>query len=161
MLDVYLIDNHAITNPIFQIVRKTGKEKLDDRVWAETAKIRKIVLDAMVEIGLPEANYVMTNALVNTDMNKKLFKSIQDTAERRNATFVPVMLTCNHEEMLKRVGNSDRIERMKLTHIGKLRIMLEEYEPFPLQHENMLEIDTSKLSPEKSAAKIIDHIGAL
>ena len=154
----FLIDNHTINNPIIQLIRKSGDEILGEQVWTEIAKIRKIVLDATVTIGSPEANYVMTNVLINEKGDEKIFQQIINTAGRRKAKFVPIKLACKTNDLLQRVSNPDRKKHMKLTDAYKLERIIDKYTPLAFMHKNMLKIDTSKSSPEESVQKIIDHV---
>jgi len=157
----YLVDNHTINNPILQLVRTTGSEKLDPRVWKSTSQIRDVVLDAMVEMADPKASFVMTNVLVDDKGDWKLFEKIRSTAEQRGALFVPVKLICDEKILLGRVSNPERLDKLKLTDANKLQLTFEQYETLPFTHDNMLIIDSGKSSSEASAKRIIQHIGSL
>ncbi len=155
--DAFLVDNHTINNPIFQLVRKTGKEKLNSNVWEKTKEIRNIVLSAMVEVGNSKSNYVMTNVLVNTDDDKELFNQIKHTAKQRNALFVPIKIICSQACLISRVANPDRAERLKLTDKERLSSIIREHEILQFEHKNALEIHTDELSANECASKIIQH----
>ena len=67
------------------------------------------------------------------------------------------MLSARLPELMKRVGNAERGERLKLTDANVLKAMVERG-IFEFSHPNRLEIDTSDLTPTEAADKIGKHM---
>lgn len=156
---ITVIDNQLINNSIFVAVGADGVKPLHLGVWREIAKIREAVLNAVTYISEPEENFVFTNQLLDRDkIDEKYFKEIEYTALARQATFVPVRLTCEPTELLKRVVNEDRRIRLKLVSAEHLSNMLETHEILKVDHPNLLELDITNVAPQDAASKILNHI---
>lgn len=152
-----LVDNHAINNPIFNLHRIDGKTPFPDFVWDDVHKIRNIVIDSAKKA--PDMfNFILTNALIDTPEDKKLFEQVEALAETRNACMVPVILTCSIEENARRIISEDRERNMKETNAQSPALYNEKYRLLPITHKNTLSIDVSDTPAPISAEMIVQHI---
>ncbi|MEM9280079.1 MAG: AAA family ATPase [Pseudomonadota bacterium] len=149
-----LVDNHTINNPILQLVRKTGKDRISPEVWHETAKIREIVFDAMTKLVAVDTSFVLTNVLVNLSEDRELFELVRKIAARRKALFLPVKLVCEQNELIRRITNPDREEKLKLTDPARLTEIIEKYDHLELDDLNWLELDTTTQHPDDIIRRI-------
>lgn len=153
-----LVDNHLVNNPIFSIINADGKTPLPVSVWEAVGKIWDAVLDTMVYVSPPDFNFVMTNALFNSEGDKAWFDQIENMANARNAKFVPVVLRVSVEEHQKRIGRADRRERMKETDPKspqRYALLDNLYVP---DHPNLLTLDVSDIPPSESAQIILNYL---
>lgn len=84
-----------------------------------------------------------------------LMKRIKKLADIRNATFIPVRLICELEELLKRLCSHERKKYYKTQNVQLIKQRYSNTEVFQSRLKNELTIDVSSLSPEESAHKII------
>ena len=156
---VKVIDSQLVNSPIFTIVGYDGTDKIPvkEEAWKHIEKIRKTVLAFIRDHATADASFVFTNVLNNSPGDRRLFRKIERIARHRNATFVPVWLTCSTPEIRKRKNRPDRRERMKDIDLTNIKYWTEEFEQLKLKHPNGITIDTSRSKPEETAKKIIAH----
>jgi len=70
---------------------------------------------------------------------------------------LPVFLHCSREAALRRVGNSDRAERRKMTSRESLIRDLDSQDFVPVPRPDCLELDTEAMPAEATAQEIIRH----
>ena len=153
-----LFDNHLVNNVLISLFRKDGGTPLPPRIWDYIANIRSEVVDAIAEIGERDESYVLTNALKEEDeMDRATFHKIVDLASRRDATFVPVILSCSEKMHAIRVASPDREIRLKATNVERALATRRTKPVLEVEHPNLLKLDNSSLSPDDAAATIIAH----
>ena len=153
-IDARLIDNHVVANPIFS-VGKRASDIFNEKRIEYVSKIRKIVLEAMVDLAEPEETFIMTNVLYRGE--EDWYGPVLEMAKKKNAKFFPIFLSCSPEENKKRVQMPGRKENFKTI---KESVVDEAIEMgiVEVDHPNKLEIDTTSLSPGKTAEIILEHI---
>src|SRR5687767_11810027 len=62
-----LFDNQLANNVIFSLIRADGRTPLPDRVWDMIDVIRSQALLAVEELTPPDASFVLTNCLLESD----------------------------------------------------------------------------------------------
>ncbi|MEX0781077.1 MAG: chloramphenicol phosphotransferase [Dehalococcoidia bacterium] len=155
VLPARLVDNHSIANVIFNVLDQDGIRPLPPGVWSHVSQVRRAVLDAMIELSPPHLSFVFTNYLRGGDPAEEVvFEELRALAEVRRSAFVPVLLSCATDEVMRRVVRPDRRERMKLVDPGLAR-EFNEGPRFTTSHPNTLELDVTHLPPEESAARIV------
>ena len=149
-----LVDNHVIANPIFS-VRQHFPSAFDAKRLEYLVKVRNIVFEAMVDLAEPEASFVLTNVLY--DGENDWYEPVLEAAKKRNSGFFPVILKCSMEENKKRIVAEGRKENFKTV---KPSVVDEACKIGIIQfdHPNKLEIDTTNLSPARTAEMILEHI---
>lgn len=159
--DALLIDNHLINNPIFTIIRADGKSELPEAVSDCTRRIGDIVREAMVTLAAPDENFILTNAMGENEEDKSdydLYYRILDIAVRREATFVPVRLLCDLDELKNRITSADRRERLKLTDVDAITDLYNIYTVLNPDHPCKFELDVTHLTAQKAATAILAHV---
>jgi hypothetical protein len=154
-----LVDNHLVANPLFQIVRADGQAPLPEAIWGFVARIRDVVLDAIINLSAADDSFIFTNCLYEEyspdhDNYDKWLK----LAEQRGAKFIPVMLTCPLEILKQRVGNPDRAVRMKLTSTPELDRLYKTYSLINKPHPNLITLNTSQHSAAEIAKIILERM---
>jgi hypothetical protein len=153
-----LVDNHLVNNPIFSIIHADGVTPLPVKVWESVGKIWDAVLDTLVHVSPPDFNFVLTNALFDSEGDKAWFEEIQNMAAARNAKFVPVVLRISVEEHQKRIGQPDRKNRMKeIDPKSPQRYALLDNLFIP-DHPNLLTLDVSDIPAKESAQIILNYL---
>lgn len=156
--DARLIDNHLINNVIFAVLRPDGKTKLPDEVWDFTNKVGAAVREAAVQLGAADENYIFTNALKQDDpLSTRVFEGVLDVATRRQATFVPVRLSCDLQVLQARIDSEDRRQRMKMTDVEGIAKYYRSTRVFNPDHPNTLELDVSRLTVSETADAVLAH----
>jgi predicted kinase len=153
-----LLDNHLINNVVFSLIRADGRTPLPERVWDHIADIRTIAFEVMETLAPVEFSYVLTNALDDVPADRVWYDRAVSLAERRGARFVPVIVTCDEAENARRIPSADRAANMK--HIDAVSAMerRRSVPQLPVVHPNRLDLDTTRQSPEASAAAILGHV---
>jgi len=154
-----VIDNHLINYPIFTIVGYDGTDKIPVKkeAWSAVAKIGNVVRDFIRDHADPDASFVFTNVLNDEPGDRRLFRRIERLAKHRNATFVPVWISCDVAEVRKRKNRPDRRQRLKDIDLTNIRYWFEEFKLLVVKHPNELRLDTTRSKPEETAKKIVAH----
>lgn len=156
--DASLFDNHLVNNVIFSLLRTDGKTPLPERVWDMIGIIRDQALLAIEELTPPDASFVLTNCLLETDpMDRPIYDKVVRTAERRGNVFVPVLLRASDAAHAARIPSSERAERLKQTDAEGALHKRQTTELLRVDHPNRLDLDTTHLPPAKAARLIIEH----
>ncbi|MFA6522380.1 MAG: AAA family ATPase [Patescibacteria group bacterium] len=87
----------------------------------------------------------------------EILKSIAERVGEEGGSVLFVHLTCNDEDLMKRVGQEDRKEFHKLTDPAVLKQILHDYKKIKeaIPFAESLMIDTGVLSPQEAVEKIL------
>ncbi len=157
-----VVDNHLINNPIFSLLNLDGQEEVPPVAWHYINKIRTTVLSFVVYDY--QSNYVLTNVLYNEEGDHKFLKHIEQIATQRESLFVPIILTIQQDEHIKRLTHQERKKYFKLTNVNSID---PEHNPrmhsglIQLDHVNRLTLDVTLLTPQEAAKAITDHINKI
>jgi hypothetical protein len=153
-----LFDNHLANNVIFSLIREDGKTKIPDRAWDLIMTIRRQALTAMAEIAAPQASFVLTNALMDSDpMDRQAYEDVVATAARRKGTFVPVLLAASDAAHALRIPSAEREARLKMTDATGAQKVRQSKRLLVVDHPNRLDLDTTDLPAEAAARQVIAH----
>ncbi|HLI88105.1 MAG TPA: hypothetical protein VKV37_05405 [Ktedonobacteraceae bacterium] len=153
-----MVDNQLINSPVFGVMAADGKTLLPASVWPKIEAIRRIVLDTIAELAPPQASYIFTNELYEGKaMDRRWYEDVATLATKRQATFVPVILRCEPEELFRRVTSPERAVRLKVRDAEWVREKLRSYQLLRVEHSNRLELDITHLSPLQAARAIVAH----
>lgn len=154
-----LIDNHAINNLIFAMVRMDGTTKISRDAWNAIDDIRDTMLNFMPRNANPSLSFIFTNALANDDpTDVAVYQRVRRAAEERGSAYIPVILICDPDENQRRVSMPDREIKMKMTDpAGLLDMYLSQKKLLVPDHPNLMELDVTRISPAESAGRIKDH----
>ena len=103
-----VLDNQIINFPVMAALDWDGARPLPAEVWHFTSMIREAVIGTLEELAPLDRSYVLTNSLEQDAKSRALFARVRGIAEARGATFVPVFLTCDLDEQMRRVVTEDR-----------------------------------------------------
>ena len=159
--DARLFDNHLANNVVFSLIRTDGKTPLPERVWDYVERIRTIAVEAIAELTPSEQSFVFTNALTDEPADKRVFDEVIDLAHKRRAVFVPVRFDCAEEENARRVADPGREKLLKHTDVASAMDRRRRVTQLPVDHPNRLDLDTTHLSPEEVAERIIAYAEGL
>ncbi|ANK90417.1 MULTISPECIES: AAA family ATPase [Rhizobium] len=152
-LGARLIDNHTLLNPAEALFARSNPLHASLR-----EQIRRAVFDHAVHAD-PAESFVFTDALADDEQDRAMFSWYVDLAAARGADLVAVLLDCAPEENARRLISPGRSEALKLTDTAKLQQLRATYKLLCGLAEQTVEIDTTNLSPEQTAARILADIG--
>lgn len=131
--DFITCDNQLINNPIFELVNYNGKCEVSELAWEHIANIRKEIFKFLIQTA--NKNYVLTNNLYEDEGDKELYNEVHEMAKARNSIFVPIRLSVEISEHIRRLTNIDRKQRFKTID----PIFAQNQEPLlPISHPNFL-----------------------
>jgi len=160
-LPAKLLDNHFWANPILEVVEPDGNP-LPAGVWDRTNDVLSAVLETVARFGPAGRNYVFTHAVSDDGghpIDWIIAGQILWVAERRRASLLVVRLACGEEQLRERISTEERRRRFKTTDAEKAR-SLACLAPFPINHDWVLDLDTSGLSPADTADRIQGELAA-
>jgi len=146
-----LVDNHSYTNAIFSISKNYNNPKHEEY----RLKVRNIVLEAINNLCPKEESFIFTN-VISLGEEKAYYTPVEKLANTRRALFVPVLLSCETNENMRRITNPFREKYLKTTdknavlEIAKLGIP-------EISHPNLLTLDVTHLTAADAALTIINH----
>ncbi len=150
-----LVDNHTINNVVFPFVRVNSHTKMPKEIWEKIGMIRNIAMETLIDIGNRDFNYIFTNQLFeNNEDDLRIYKKIEETAEKIGAKFMPVRLLCDAEENRRRIVQPDRNEHMKLTSDAYIDELTDEIVFIPA-HPSTFTIDVTSMSANEAAKQIL------
>jgi len=154
-LSAKLLDNHFWCNPIFEVVEPDGAP-LPAGVWDRANAVLSAVVETVARFGPPERNYVFTHAVWDPGghpLDWVIAGQILWLAERRRASLLVARLGCGEEQLRERISSEERGQRFKTTDAGKAA-SLARLAPLPINHDWVLDLNTSDLSAADTAARI-------
>lgn len=152
-LPARLIDNH-----LFVDLAEAACDR-GDGYLPLLNRLNAAVYDALAERGTDET-IVMTNALADDGAEDAArFAAVHDLAKRRGVAFVPVRLHCAEDVNTQRLLSGDRALKKKLRDPAVLKMLRDQYTIIhPADHPHALDVDTTALSAEVAAEKILAHL---
>ena len=158
MLNAKVVDNHWVNNPIFGLLETDGKTKLPEAAWDRVGEVRRAVHDTIATLSPPHWNFIFTHAGSEGDaVDLEIYASILSVAERRQALFVPITLTCAEEELVRRVMTPERRDRLKTTDPDAARLSSRTQRVLAAPHANRLDLDVTSLSALEAAERVHAH----
>ncbi len=156
-----VLDNQIINFPVMAAFDWDGRRQLPSEIWQYTSMIREAVLATLEQLAPLDRSYVLTNSLEQDAKSRALFARVGDIAAARGATFVPVFLTCDRDEQLRRVVAADRVANRKLSGTALATSFIEGTAFLRPEIDSLLDVDTTRISPDESADAILIHASSL
>lgn len=154
-LQARLIDNHLLHDVAIQCTGLTDPQR-----WPLYEVVRAAAYGVLARRPISET-LVMTNALcVNAPREQEAWRHVVDLAVERGVPLVPVVLTAELEENMRRVQSDDR-SRRKLTDPDVLRTFHQTDHIQKPDVPELLEIDTTHLAPIDTAIAIGNYVASL
>ena len=113
LLDGVLVDNQLINIPLLTLFKWDGTFLLPREIWKRVEPIREAVLGTIEELAPKSNSYVFTNVLEDDEEGACLYRRIRSFAQRRGSVFLSVVLDCDVDEQVRRIGAPDRLARLK------------------------------------------------
>ena len=157
-----LVDNHSINNVIFNLINQDGVTPLPAGIWPRIGQVRAAVLDTIVHVSPPEMSFVFTNFIRGEDDGEyATFLEFVALADARGSLYVPVLLSCETEELVQRIVRPDRRARMKMLDPIQGRRWNDDLPPFRTDHPNALAWDVTRRIPAESVRAILEWAAGL
>jgi hypothetical protein len=156
-----VVDNHYVNNTIFGVLDVDGITPLDPQVWTHIRTVRNAVLDTIRTLSPPDWSFVFTNVLFAGDPGDEAAPGqLAQLAEDRGAVFVPVVLRCEVDELVRRVTSPERRHRMKWVDADGVRGVAMTRQLIAVDHrfEHALDLDVTTTSPADAADAIRRHV---
>jgi hypothetical protein len=144
-----LFDNHAAID-----VARTVFDFGAPGFWELVQTVRLSVLDAAAErnTGL----VVMTFVYVEPD-DLPIFEQFESIILRHGGQVFPIFLKCSTEQILRRIGNADRMAKRKMSSEQSARDFMKEHKVSPVPRHNCLVLNSEARSAEANAQEISRH----
>ena len=109
-----LIDNHLTANLITDLVADPYVDGvLIDAARERIAQVRSILERTLEEVSPPDWTFVFTNFPMIGYPHEAIFRN-RELAHRRGSTFLPILLSCQFDELMRRVESPLRTGKHKL-----------------------------------------------
>ncbi len=150
-----MIDNHLSANPILAVLDADGAGPVGDEVWDLVDEVRRVVDRAILQLAPPERSFVFTNsAMVGQASGMRSLARVRRLAVARDSTYVPVVLHCDRDELLRRVPNDDRRAHGKW-------VVADQVAAHVAAHRVVEPDDPTDAPPPSSAGAILEHLAAI
>ena len=146
-----LLDNHATANLIWSLI--PSERRFDPDVMAKLAELRSVLWDAAAELTSPAHSLILTNYLPPGRRSTVLDRH-RELAQQLGHPLVAVVLRCDPEEVIGRISNADRVERLKLVDPERARVLMSSALIVPSWPE-LVDLDITGMSPAEAAARVI------
>jgi hypothetical protein len=158
LLDGVLVDNQLLNIPLLTLFKWDGKFRLPTEIWERVGPIREAVLGTIEDLAPRSNSYVFTNVLTDDEDGMRQYDRVRSLAQRRGSLFLTVMLDCDVEEQVRRIDSPDRVARLKGSYPEEYRRHRQEATLFRPPAGDVVNIDTTKISPRTNAGTIYEML---
>jgi hypothetical protein len=124
--------------------------------WELVHAVRLQALRAAVQHRVPLV--IMTYCYVDPD-DGPAFRDFEACVEEGGGRVMPVFLSCQRQEILRRLGNVDRIERGKITTPAAFDAFLAGLHITAVPRSDCFVLDSGQAEAEDTAQSIVRHFG--
>ena len=157
-----LVDNHSVANVLFNLLDQDGVTPLPGAIWPLVGQVRAAVIETLLTVSPPHLSFVFTNFMRGEDEREyAVFLEMVAVAEARQSLFVPVLLRCDPDEIVRRIVGDDRKHRLKLVDPVLGRPFATEVPLFRTNHPNALELDVTRITPTAAVDAILSWRGGI
>jgi predicted kinase len=154
-LGARLLDNHSVYNIAFAVTEFRSPAFYDTVREAQAIAYRRIL---ELPPGVP---VVLTNALMqDSAWGDESWDAVIDLARARGAELVVVVLDCSLEEQARRIQSAGRDAQRKPRDPQMLRSKAHGRQPLDRGGQRLLRLDTTALSAQESADRILAWLQA-
>jgi shikimate kinase len=147
-----LFHNHLTVNLVSAVFER------DSDVWLRM--LRSLRRDVLTEAARHGVDLVMTSVFNGTTENAEAWRTILEPVEAEGGSVLFVQLTCEREELFRRVEQESRRALDKLVDVVRLSELLARFDMFsPAPFGRHLCLDVTHLAPSDAATAIIQHYG--
>lgn len=152
-VDLKLIHNHLLINPADAVLHRT-----QPGYQALRHAIRGAIFTALIEPATYDTTYLFTDFQTGNKQGASVCEEYVQAALERGCPLIPIVLTCDEDENIKRMTASEREKHAKLMDVELLRRFRREAPIFKSNDRNFLELDVTRLEPEEVARIIWEHV---
>ena len=157
-----VLDNHHTSNVIFAVLEVDGVRPIAREVWDRVGDVREVLYRTIEDMSPREWSFVFTNVLTDGEpTDEAIVRRIAELAVARQIPYVPVRLVCARDEILRRVTNADRHERLKWIDPGAVGAFIDEHQLIEVDGHPLLQVDVTARPPDDTARLILAHIDSL
>lgn len=147
-----LFHNHLTVNLVSAVFER------DSEVWLRL--LRGVRHDILTEAVRHDVSLVMTGVFSGTSEHAEAWRTMLEPVHAEGGRVHFVQLTCERDELFRRISCDSRRALDKLIDPGRLADLLDRFDmvsPAPFgQH---LRLDVTHVAPSESATQIIQHYG--
>jgi hypothetical protein len=153
-VNLKLIHNHLLINPADAVLHRT-----QPGYQALRRALRSAIFTSLTEPATLDTTYLFTDFQTTNELGTGVCAEYAQAAKDRGCLLIPIVLTCDEDENIKRITQSGREKHAKLMDVELLRIFREGAPIFKLSdRKEFLEIDVTCLEPEEVARVIWEHV---
>lgn len=153
-----LMHNHLLIDPANATLSRTqpGYQKL-------RKAIREAIFTSLVdESSTHDTIYVFTDWQSGDVVGSSVCEEFQTMARARGSQFIPILITCDEQENIRRLQGPERAAWSKVTKSELLLQFRQQVDPPPVyefrENEARLTVDVTSLSAEQAAEVIAMHV---
>lgn len=146
------LDNHATHNLVWQLIPE--HRRFDPPVLAKVMELRRVLLEAAADL-TSEAHSIVFTSFLPPDRDPTIIDAHRDLASALGKTLVAVELTLDPDEVLRRVGNPDRLANLKLADPTIARQVIDRGQTLPTHWPELRQLPIDGLTAGEAADRII------
>lgn len=144
-----LFDNHAAID-----FARTIFEFGAPGFWELVHDVRLCALDSASQHGVP---LVVATFCYSEPEDRPQLEQFEAIMARHGGELLPAFLHCSEHEIMRRIGNADRVERRKVTSPEGLNRFRAEFDFSPVPRPNCITLDTTESPADLTAREIVRH----
>ncbi|KAG7051901.1 Ribose 5-phosphate isomerase A [Colletotrichum scovillei] len=156
--------NHLVIDPVAAMLDRDDAEAYNDL----RTTFRRHALDTIAtHPALADKTFIFTDARESGSLGSEAAQDYKAAAEKRGVPFISVVLHCDVDENVRRLGGrrstgvDEAAGNTKLTDGEILRKIREDETIFQFGDENEMCLDVTNLKPDQSALLISQHVNAV
>ena len=147
-----LFHNHLTVNLVSAVFER------DSEVWLRL--LRSVRRDILTETAHHMVSLIMTGVFSGTSEHAEAWQTMLETVRTEGGMVRFVQLTCERDELYRRITCDSRLTLNKLTDPGRLADLMARFDMFsPARFGEHLRLDVTHVAPSESATTIIQHYG--
>ena len=147
-----LLHNHLTVNLVSAVFER------DSDVWLRL--LRSVRRDILAEAARHGVSLIMTGVFSGTSEHAEAWRTMLAPVEAEGGSVLFVQLTCERDDLLRRVEQENRRALAKLVDAERLRELLDRLDMFsPAPFGRRLCLDVTSVGPSEAATAIIQHYG--
>ncbi len=154
-------DHHDLTDPILKLFGDDYQIfwDLTPDMWGKLNAVIDVYLSAIADVCSRNDSFILTEMMFDQQPYHKIFyDKVLEVVKKRGATFIPIRLLCDEEELAKRVQSEDRKKYFKTRDPELSRKRSKEITVFYSHHPNEVTINNTNKSPEEVCNSILEAI---
>jgi adenylylsulfate kinase-like enzyme len=157
-----VVDNHYVNNPIFGVLHTDAETPLPEGIWALVGQVRDAVLTAIEEHAPHSWSFIFTNFITADEVTEgstagRYLERLERLARSRQTHLNTVVLTCDVDELCRRIALPDRRKLLKATSATWARETTSTHTLYEPADGRTLSLDVTHLPPSQATQRILEH----